>query len=167
MKTMPKSTKEEKYRWIRPILNKDISIKNMVKVCPFSERSLKYWLANYRKYGITGLENKSTRPKSNPKETPIRIKERIIELRNDKKQCAKKIKWDLEDERVYIHYQTVQKIIKKEGLTKKYRTRKIKYNYVRIPLKKGELIEIDVKYVPDRIEGKRCYQFTAIDCSSR
>ncbi len=25
MKTMPKSTKEEKYRWIKPILDKEIS----------------------------------------------------------------------------------------------------------------------------------------------
>ncbi|HDZ54514.1 MAG TPA: transposase [Candidatus Nealsonbacteria bacterium] len=66
-----------------------------------------------------------------------------------------------------IHYQTIQKIIKNEGLTRKYRTRKIKYKYVRIPLKKGELVKIDVKYVPDKIKGQRYYQFTAIDCGSR
>lgn len=139
----------------------------MVKVCPFSERSLKYWLANFREYGIEGLENKSTRPKTNPRETPIRIKERIIELRKKKKQCSRKIQWDLKEEGVDIHYQTVQKIIKAEGLTRKYRTRKIKYNYVRIPLKKGELVEIDVKFVPERIDGRRYYQFTAIDCATR
>ncbi len=167
MKIMPKSTKEEKFRWIKPILDKEISIKNMTTVCPFSIRSLKYWLVNYKKYGIEGLENKSRRPKTNPNETPIRIKERIIEIRNDKKQCAKKIFWDLEDENIYIHLNTISKIIKNEGLTRKYRTRKIKYNYDRILLKKGELVEIDVKFVPDRIEGKRYYQFTAIDCASR
>ncbi len=164
---MPKSTKEEKFRWIKPILDKEISIKNMTTVCPFSIRSLKYWLVNYKKYGIEGLENKSRRPKTNPNETPIRIKERIIEIRNDKKQCAKKIFWDLEDENIYIHLNTISKIIKNEGLTRKYRTRKIKYNYDRILLKKGELVEIDVKFVPDRIEGRRYYQFTAIDCASR
>lgn len=164
---MPKSTKEEKYRWINPILDKEISIKNMAKVCPFSERSLRYWIAAFKKYGLDGLENKSRRPKTNPKETPIRIKERIIELRKEKKQCALKMRWDLEEEGINIHYQTIQKIIRSEGLTRKYRTRKIKYNYVRIPLKKGELVEIDVKWVPDRIKGQRCYQFTAIDCSSR
>ena len=164
---MPKSTKEEKYRWIRPILDKEISIKDMVKVCPFSERSIKYWLSVYREYGFDGLENKSRRPKSNPRETPIRIKERIIELRKKKKQCALKLQWDLKEEGISIHFQTVQKIIKAEGLTKKYRTRKIQCKYVRIPLKKGELVEIDIKYVPDRVEGQRCYQFTAIDCSSR
>lgn len=164
---MPKSTKEEKYRWIKPILNKEISIKDMAKVCPFSERSLKYWLNAFKKYGLGGLENKSRRPKTNPKETPIRIKERIIELRKDKKQCSIKIYWDLQEQGINIHYQTIQKIIRNEGLTRKYRTKKIKYNYVRIPLKKGELVEIDVKWVPDRIKGQRCFQFTAIDCGSR
>lgn len=167
MKIMPKSTKEEKFRWIKPILDKEISIKDMAKVCPFSERSLKYWLAAFRENGIDGLENKSRRPKTNPKETPIRIKERIIEIREEKNECALKIQWDLEDEGIGIHFQTIQKIIKIEGLTRKYRTRKIHYNYVRIPLKRGELVEIDVKWVPDRIKGQRCYQFTAIDCASR
>jgi len=167
MKTMPKSTKEEKYRWIKPILDREISIKAMADVCPFSERSLKYWLAAFREFEMEGLENKSTRPKTNPNETQIRIKERIIELRIDKNQCARKIGWDLEEENIKIHYNTIGKIIKNEGLTRKYRTRKIKYNYVRIPLKKGELVEIDVKFVPGRIKGRRYYQFTAIDCASR
>lgn len=167
MKTMPKSTKEEKFRWIKPILDKEISIKNMSKVCPFSERSLKYWIVNYRRFGIEGLENKSRRPKSNPNETPIRIKEKIIELRKDKKQCALKIMWDLQDEGIDIHFQTIQKIIKIEGLTKKYRTRKKSIPHAIKQWQPGEMVEIDVKWVPGRINGDRFYQFTAIDCASR
>lgn len=167
MKTVPKSTKEEKYRWIKPILDREISIKDMAKVCPFSERSIKYWLANFRQYDFEGLENRSTRPKSNPRETPIRLKERIIELRKQKKQCALKLMWDLREEGINIHFQTIQKIIKAEGLTRKYRIRKAQCKYVRIPLKRGELVEIDVKFVPGRIEGQKRYQFTAIDCSAR
>ena len=164
---MPKSTKEEKLRWIRPILEGSVLIKNMAQVCPFSLRSLNYWLRSYRAYGPEGLENKSTRPKTNPKETPIRIKERIIELRKKRKQCSLKIQWDLKEEGIDVHYQTIQKIIKAEGLTRKYRTRKIKCDYVRIPLKKGELVEIDIKFVPERIGGRKYYQFTAIDCATR
>jgi len=139
----------------------------MAKVCPFSVRALKYWLAAYRKHGLTGLQNRSTRPKTHPQETPIRIKERILELRKKKKKCALKLSWDLEDEGIKIHHRTIGKILKVEGLTRRYRIRKIKYKYVRIPLSKGELIEIDVKYVPDRIKGQRYYQFTAIDCATR
>src|SRR3990167_3047427 len=132
MKTMPKSTKEEKFRWIKPILDKEISIKNMGRVCPFSERSLKYWLADYKESGMAELENKSRRPKSNPKETPIIIKERVIELREKTKKCALKMKWQLEKENIFLHENTIHKIIKTEGLTRKYRLRKLKYKYLKI-----------------------------------
>jgi len=66
-----------------------------------------------------------------------------------------------------MHFQTIQKIIKKEGLIRKYRTRKKNIPYQTKQWMPGEMIEIDVKWVPDRINGDRYYQFTAIDCSSR
>lgn len=166
-KTMPKSTSEEKMRWIKPILDKEITIKNMVKVCPFSERTIKYWLARFRELGTEGLDNRSTRPLSQPDETPIRIKERIIELRKETRLCAKKLNYKLKKENIVIHDRTIGKIIKQEGLVRKYRVRKLKYNYVKSPLAKGDLVEIDIKYVPNRIKGKRYFQYTAIDCASR
>lgn len=150
-----------------PIVNKEVKLADAAIVCKYGKRTLERWVAAYRKRGEAGLETESTRPKTNTRETPIRIKERIVELRKGKKQCAKKIMWDLQDEGIAIHYQTIQKIIKKENLTRKYKSRKARPNYVRIPLKKGEIVEIDVKFVPARIDGKRCYQFTAIDCASR
>lgn len=139
----------------------------MAKVCPFSERALKYWLAAYRKKGVTGLKNRSTRPKTNPRETPIRIKERVIELRKKKRKCALKLKWDLENEGIKIHHRTIGKILKTEKLTRRYRTRKIHWKYVRIPLKRGELVEVDIKWVPGRIKGERYFQFTAVDAATR
>ncbi len=164
---MPNSTQEEKFRWIKPVIDKEISLESMAKVCPFSKRSLNYWINNFRRYGMEGLQNKSTRPKNNPIETPIRIKERVIELRKETKLCAKKLKWKLEKEGIIIHKNTIHKIIKKEGLVRKYRTRKLRYKYVKVPLSPGELVEIDVKYVPDLIDERKHYQFTAIDCASR
>lgn len=167
MKTMPKSTKEEKYRWIRPIIEGDITIKAMTKACPFSERSLKYWIALYKKHGIEGLSNKSRRPKSHPRETPIRIKEYILDKRKQTKKCALKLKWELRNEGITIHHRTIGKILKSEGLTRKYKVRRIKYKYIRAHLQPGELIEIDVKYVPQKLDGMRYYQYTAIDVASR
>ena len=166
-KTMPKSTQEEKYRWIKPILEKSISIKNMAKVCPFSERSLKYWLKSYRLYGLKRLENKSTRPKSNPRETPIRIKEEIIKLRGKTRLSAIKLHWKLEKQGTFIHERTIGKILKKERLTRKKRRRKERFKYTKPQLLPGELVEIDIKYVPEKINNRRYYQFTAIDCASR
>lgn len=163
---MPKTTSEEKYRWLKPILDQEISIKNMALICPFSERALKYWLASFKKGGLEGLENKSTRPKSQPQETPIRIKERIIELRQETKLCAKKLNWRLKKEGVVIDTRTIGKILKTEGLVRKYRSRKIR-PFKRPSFALGELVEIDVKFVPKRLNNRRYYQFTAIDCASR
>ena len=164
---MPKSTQEEKLRWLKPILAKELTIKQMAGLSPFSERTLKYWLARFRESGEAGLENKSTRPKSQPGELPIRIKERIIELRNETKLCAKKLNYKLKKEGITVSDRVIGKIIKTEGLVRKYRVRKLKYKYIKVPLAKGDLVEIDVKYVPDLIGGKQYYQFTAIDCASR
>lgn len=164
---MPTTIKEERLRWVLPINNKEIKLKDAAKVCPHSQRSLERWLAAYKKNGEAGLEPKSTRPKTNPRETPIRIKERIIELRKATGLCAKKLDYKLTKEGILIHKNTIQKIIKKEGLVRKYRIRKLRYKYIKVPLGKGELVEIDIKYVPDLVVSKQYYQFTAIDCASR
>lgn len=167
MKTMPQKVEEERYRWIKPILDKEIKIIKMVKVCPFCERTLKRWLAQYRKNGLAGLKNKSRRPKSHPNETPIWIKERIIELRQDTKKCALKLMWDLEDEGIHIKERTIGKIIKTEGLTRKYKVRRIKYKYIKDQIEPGWLIEMDVKYVPKKLGDKQYYQYTAVDVATR
>jgi len=164
---MPKTIKEERLRWILPIYNKEIKLVDVSKVCPHSKRSLERWLSLYRKHSEDGLIPKSTRPKTSPNETSIRAKERIIELRKKTKLCALKLSWKLQKENLRLHKNTIHRIIKNEGLTRKYRIRKIKYKYIKVPLTAGELVEIDIKYVPGRVDSIRYYQFTAIDCATR
>jgi transposase len=164
---MPKTIKEERLRWILPIANKEVKLIDAAKLCPHSKRSLERWLAAYKKHGEKGLIPKSTRPKSNPKETPIRIKQRVIEIRKETSECALKVKWELEDDNINIHKNTVHKIIKAEGLVRKYRTRRIKCKYIKAKLVPGELMEIDVKYVPGKLENRRYFQYTATDVASR
>lgn len=134
---------------------------------PYGKRSLERWLRAYKSGGEEALEPKSTEPKIYRIETAIWIKERIINIRKKTKKCGLKIHWQLEKEGVVIHERTVGKILKKEGLTRKYRVKKIKYKYIRAERQPGELVEIDVKYVPGKIVNKRYYQYTAIDTASR
>jgi transposase InsO family protein len=164
---MSKTIKEERLRWILPIINKKVKLVDVAKACPHSKRSLERWLSNYRQYGEKGLEPKSTAPKTSPNETPIWIKERVIEKRKETKLCAQKLHWRLKKEGLNIPARTIGKIIKDEGLTRKYRVKRIKYKYVKAKRQPGEIIEIDIKYVPGRIKGKRYYQYTAIDVASR
>lgn len=164
---MAKTIKEERLRWVLPIINKEIRLVDAAKVCPYGQRSLERWLAAYQEGGEDALEPKSTKPKTQPRETPIRIKERLLEIRQKTKKCALKIKWQLEAEGIAIHQRTIGKILKAGGLTRKYRVKKIKYQYIRAERQPGELVEIDVKYVPGRIKEGRYYQYTAIDTASR
>jgi transposase len=96
---MATTIQEERWRWLKPIINKEMSLVDVVKVCPHSESSLKRWKRAYKKHGMAGLIPKSTEPKTSPKETPIRIKERVIEKRHETKLCAKKIHWRLAKKR--------------------------------------------------------------------
>lgn len=164
---MAKTIKEERLRWVLPIVREEIRMVDLARMCPYGKRSLERWLSAYKEGGEDALEPKSTRPKTQPDETPIRIKERIIEIRKETKKCALKIRWQLKREGVKIDPRTVGKILKTEGLTRKYRAKRVKYKYIRAERKPGELVEIDVKYVPGRIKSKRYYQYTAIDCASR
>lgn len=164
---LPENPLEERLRWVIPIVNKEIRLKDAAILFPGGKRTLERWVSLYKEYGEQGLIPRSTRPKSNPNETPIRIKERIIEMRNEENLCSKKLNYKLLKEGIYVSDSLIGKLIKKEGLTRKYRARKLKYKYIKVPLSCGDLVEIDIKYVPDSINGLKYYQFTAIDCASR
>jgi transposase len=166
-KIMPETKQQVRYQWIKPILEREIAIKGLAKICPFSERSLKYWLARYRERGIEGLLDLSTRPDHSPKQTPDWIRERILDLREEKKVGGKKIHWFLAKEGIKIGERTVNKILYDEGETRQYR-KKRKYIYkkkkVTIP---GEVVELDIKYGVHFGFGRWWYQYTAIDVASR
>jgi transposase InsO family protein len=164
---MSETIEEERFRWLKPIINKEMKLVDVAKICPYSERSLKRWKKAYEKFGLAGLIPKSTEPKTSPKETPIRLKELVIEKRHETKLCAKKIHWKLEKEGISVPVSTIGKILKDEGLVKVYRMKKIKYKHIKVERLPGELVEIDVKHVPGPIEGRKYHQYTAIDTASR
>jgi transposase InsO family protein len=164
---LPSNALEERLRWVMPIIQHDVRLIDVAKVFPGGKRTLERWVGLYREFGKEGLAPKSTRPHGQPDETPIRVKERIVELRQETKLCAKKLNFKLKKEKINVSDRLIGKIIKIEGLSRRYRVRKLKYKYVKVPLAKGDLVEVDIKFVPNLIGQKRYYQFTAIDCASR
>lgn len=159
---MAHTIQEERWRWIKPVITEEMKLTDVAKVCPHSQRSLKRWKKAYQTHGMKGLIPKSTKPKSHPNETSIRIKEQVIAKRKETKLCALKIHWKLEKEGIDVPVSTISKILKDAGLVKKYRTKKIKYKHIKVEREPGELIEIDVKHVPGGVQGKKYYQYTAI-----
>jgi transposase InsO family protein len=164
---MAENIRQERVRWVLPLAEGRTTITEVMKIFPHGKRTLERWLAAYERGGEEALEPRSTRPKTSPKETPIRIKEEIVALRKKKKVCALKLHWKLAKMGIQIHERTIGKILKAEHLVRRYRTKKITYKYIKATWKTGELMEIDVKHVPGTIAGQAFFQYTAIDCASR
>lgn len=164
---MAKTIKEERLRWVLPIIKQEVTVKDVAKLCPHSKRSVERWLKVYREQGEVGLEPKSTTRKTQNNETSIRIKEHVIALRKETKKCALKLHWQMKKEGLLVPVRTIGAILKREGLVRKYRVKRIKYKYIKAALKAGECVEIDVKYVPGMVAGQQYFQYTAIDRASR
>ncbi len=129
--SMAKTIKEERLRWVLPIVHKKIKLTEAAKICPYGKRSLERWLAAYRRGEEEALEPKSTARKTQENETPIRIKEHIIALRKQTKKCALKLHWQMKKDGLVVPPRTIGGILKREGLVRKYRVKKIKYKYRR------------------------------------
>ncbi|MDP3980150.1 MAG: DDE-type integrase/transposase/recombinase, partial [Chlamydiota bacterium] len=165
--SMSKTIKEERLRWVLPIIKREVRLINAAKVCPYGKRSLERWVAAYKQNGESELEPRSTARKTQQNETPIGIKERIIELRKETKKCALKLHWHMKKEGLIVPPRTIGEILKREGLVRKYRVKRIKYKYIKAAVRAGECVEIDVKYVPGMIAGHQYFQYTAVDRASR
>jgi len=77
---MSKTIAEERWRWLKPIINKEMSLVDVAKVCPHSERSLKRWNNKaYEEFGMAGLAPKSTESKTSPATLPKEVVVRIID----------------------------------------------------------------------------------------
>ena len=81
--------------------------------------------------------------------------------------CAQKLHWRLEKEGLSVPVRTVGKILNDEELVRTYRKRKTRYTYLPRVWLPGDMIEIAVKHVPQRIKNRKYYQYTAVDRGSR
>jgi transposase InsO family protein len=62
---------------------------------------------------------------------------------------------------------TIAKVVKQAGLTRKRRAKPKRYRRVFVVPRPGDLVQLDVKWVPYLVEGRQLFQFTAIDCCTR
>src|SRR5882762_9811608 len=97
---MAETIKEERLRWVLPIVEKKVRLIDAAKLCPHGKRSLDRWVAAYKHGDEKALEPRSTRPKTNPKETAIGIKETVLALRKKTGLCALKLHWRLEKQEI-------------------------------------------------------------------
>jgi hypothetical protein len=99
---MAQTIKEERLRWVLPIVKKQVRLVDAAKLCPHGKRSLERWVAAYKRGAEEAPEPRSTEPKVQPNETAIAIKEEVIALRKKKKVCALKLHWKLKKQESFF-----------------------------------------------------------------
>lgn len=115
-----------------------------------SRQCLSKWAARYRKHGVAGLHDHSSRPRRSPTATPQPVVDRIIMLRK-KKWSARRIHLELADEGTPVAVCTIARILRREGLNR-LRDLDTDGEPLRAPGKitaryPGHMIHLDVKKV--------------------
>lgn len=164
--TLPRDAAEERLRWIKPYLEGKKSLTDISEFSPFSYRTLKRWVASFRKYGIKGLIPKSRRPNHHPNEYPEELIQKIRELRLKTHLGPDVLTILLKKEGIKASHSGIGKLLKKEGLSRKKRRIQKKEKWLPKTTIPGELVEIDVIYVR-KFKGNWLYQYTAIDFCTR
>lgn len=160
---------DTKLRWLE-LLQEGYTKTELAKLAGKSRKTFGRWHKKYREYGEERLAPQSKRPHSCPWQTKVEIVELIKRLRFSRSRPLGPIPISVKLKKhhgVVIHWQTVAKVLKREGLiVKKTRTRQ-KESLPRYSVSyAGEIVEIDVKYA-SKINGKWTYQYTATDCFTR
>ncbi|PJE57425.1 MAG: hypothetical protein COU82_02135 [Candidatus Portnoybacteria bacterium CG10_big_fil_rev_8_21_14_0_10_38_18] len=165
-KTLPNSAEEERLHWIKPFIDAKRSLKEISEISPFSYRTLKRWVAEYRKYGIVGLMPKSRKPHHHPNEYPQWLIDKIRKLRTETKLGPDVLTILLKRENINASHSGIGKLLKREHLSKQKRRIQKKKKWVPKTTYPGDLIEIDVVYTR-KFKGNWLYQYTAIDNCTR
>ena len=130
-----------------------------------------YWWNRLKQanWKTSALLELSRRPKSHPNTTKPQLVKLIKAIRTQTKYGPQRIAYYLKkDHNLILAPSTIGHVLKREGLifSKPKRNQKKHTKRYQMP-NPGDLVQLDVKYVPYLIRGERYYQFTAIDDCSR
>ena len=61
---MNQTIQQERFSWIKPLIEKKLTYEEVLKTCPHSKRSLERWVSLFKQNGMEGLKPESTEPKT-------------------------------------------------------------------------------------------------------
>ena len=149
-----------------------IKLGNVQEACArrgFSKAFYYRWWNRFKRsqYQLKALEEKSRRPKSSPNQIPISLERRIIWLHR-RDYGARMIQAMLAREGLKVSRSTICHVKRRRTHRRLKRKDRLKTHRKRYELVvPGQRIQLDVKYVPQPIEGKQVYTYVAIDECTR
>lgn len=158
------------------ILLDGIKNKNVCLTCKRSgiDRSTYYrWMDRLVKadFRVESLKIRSSKPHHCPHQVSKRIVKLIKHYRFKYRYGSPNILFYLKQNHRNIHVSksTIERVIKRnQWILRKYKTKKINPHKKRYALPwPGMCVQLDIKYVPKRIDGQQYYVFNAIDDCTR
>jgi transposase InsO family protein len=130
-----------------------------------------FWFRRFSlaSFSLEALKPLKRKPRSHPKQTSKEITDLVVSLRRRTNLGPARLQFILKDQySLYLPISTIAKILKREGLIVPRRGKFRKKHTRRYCMPNpGELIQMDVKYIPYRIKGRQYYQYTALDDCTR
>jgi transposase InsO family protein len=150
-------------------------LKNVQAACQFFGVNRDYYYRWYNRFVHSGfdvksLREKSRRPRCSPQRIDHKLVRKIAHYRKNYRYGPRRIAyWLKTNHNLCVSPSTIfREILRKKWLVKKYQTKKINPHRKRYNLDwPGQMLQMDIKYVPERINGKRFYEFNAIDDCTR
>jgi transposase InsO family protein len=172
LKTKASGTRNRGVRMKVELILLGLKLGNVTEACARRGYSRKYyykWLGRWRRaqWDLRALEEKSRRPRHSPGQTKPDIEKKIHWLHR-RQFGARMIQAMLRRSGVKLAQSTICHILNRRLRGKKKRRalfnpHRRRYELV-IP---GQRIQLDVKYVPEFVDGRRAYNFVAVDECSR
>ena len=151
-------------------------LNNVTQVCRefgISRKTFYKWWPLYGKEGLSGLRDRSKRPKSHPKTVPTDTAQLILKLRHKSRYGPRRLAFFLErDYGITLSVYGVYRVLVRGGEIKPRKTRpKKKPVYYQLDYP-GQRVQVDVKHMPKmRLKGQpepyQEYPYTAIDDCTR
>jgi transposase InsO family protein len=140
-------------------------IAHVAKAAGISRQCLSFWYGRWCRHGEAGLHDRSSRPQTSPRRTPVDVEARIELLRRERKLGPVQIAGILQAEGISVAHSTVHRVLQRLGISRlrdldpsgENLRQVIRYEHDA----PGELIHLDVKKIgriPDgggwRVHGR-------------
>ncbi len=139
--------------------------------CGISRKTFYKWRTRFAEArgARQALLDRSRRPHRPPRQVKKALRRRILHLRERTHLGPARLRLLLL--RAGIRHvpsaATIAKLIRHAGLTRPRRAHPKRYRRTFVVPRPGDLVQLDVKFVPYLVEGRQLYQYTAIDCCTR
>ena len=158
---------KEKYYFLKDVANSKKNIKLICAKWGYSRNYFYKWADRFLKAkSMDGLRNFSKAPQYSRNKTALRIIKKIKKLRKKEPYLGgERISYKLlKNHKIKCPASTVNDILKREGyIDKTYKKRCTKKHLKRYRRPLPGYVQMDIKYVPYKIDGQQYYEFNAVD----